>query len=297
VIQNQATVTWTEGAFTGYFKASNIDAFNVDELLDVSVISLDAANVYVAPGESARTLTYLLNNAGNGMDAYALAFNNAIIGDQFDPASTFIYIDADGDGFLDTNVDDLYVPGVNDPLLAGGQSVVVFVLSNIPSAVSFGDLGIVGLNASSLTNTAAPGTVIPGGGDSGTHLVVGSSGGASVAQGVYEVFVDLKIVKTATVVDLYGGARPSSGAEVTYTIRVSLTGSSTALGVVITDPIPPYTQYKPGSLTLNGVSQSPALDGDAGDVGGTTPGEVTVTLGDMVSGAPDQIIAFTVIID
>ena len=38
-------------------------------------------------------------------------------------------------------------------------------------------------------------------------------------------------------------------------------------------------------------------DGDSGDVGGTTPGTVTVNLGDVVGGSPFQTITFDVVIN
>ena len=101
----------------------------------------------------------------------------------------------------------------------------------------------------------------------------------------------------AIVNDTSGGTEPVAGATITYTLTVATTGVATALGVVITDAIPAHTTYNPNTLTLNGGALTDTADADVGDVAGTTPDTVTVDLGDLVVGAPVQVIAFTVTID
>jgi len=107
----------------------------------------------------------------------------------------------------------------------------------------------------------------------------------------------INIVKAVTVTDQSGGSQPMSGATLRYTLSVSATGSGTALDVVITDPIPANTTYKAGTLTLNGAILTDPVDSDVGDIGGTSPGTVTVKLGDIVSASPGQTITFEVKID
>ena len=101
-------------------------------------------------------------------------------------------------------------------------------------------------------------------------------------------------VKTVVVLDQYGGNQPITGATLRYTLAVTATGNGPAFGVVVTDAIPATTMYTPGTLRLNGVSLSDVLDADAGDVGGTTAGTVTVRLGDLTSASPVQTITFDV---
>jgi hypothetical protein len=48
---------------------------------------------------------------------------------------------------------------------------------------------------------------------------------------------------------------------------------------------------------LDGTPVTDALDGDQGDVGVTTPGAITVSLGDVAVGGPGRMITFTVTID
>jgi conserved repeat domain len=107
----------------------------------------------------------------------------------------------------------------------------------------------------------------------------------------------VSIVKTATVTDKAGGSQPASGATVHYTLSVSTAGAGTAFGVIVTDPVPAGTTYTSGTLRLNGTLLSDAADSDAGDMGGTTPGIVTMRLGDVSSASPAQLITFDVKID
>ena len=121
-----------------------------------------------------------------------------------------------------------------------------------------------------------------------------------MVHGSYEVTAaaaTLAILKTATVRDPHGGTQPVRGAVVTYELAVSAEGTGTADGVVITDAIPLGTTYNPGSLALDGRPLTDAADGDAGDVGDSTPGTLTVALGDLAPNAPGTTISFSVTID
>jgi uncharacterized repeat protein (TIGR01451 family) len=130
--------------------------------------------------------------------------------------------------------------------------------------------------------------------------VVGASGGLQDDQGSYRVVAlsaQVAILKSATVIDPFGGSQPVAGATITYELSVIATGTGTTRDVTVSDAIPLNTTYNPGSLTLNGNPVTDAVDGDPGDVDGTTTGAVTVALGDVAVGGPDQTITFTVTID
>ncbi len=101
------------------------------------------------------------------------------------------------------------------------------------------------------------------------------------------------MTKTASVTDQFGGTSPIPGATITYTILVEVTGSGTASAVTITDTIPAETDYTADSLMLNAAALTDADDGDAGKVVG---GVVTVELGDINGGDPDNTITFDVTI-
>ncbi|MCW5212430.1 DUF11 domain-containing protein, partial [Desulfobulbus sp. TB] len=54
----------------------------------------------------------------------------------------------------------------------------------------------------------------------------------------------------------------SPGDTLTYTLTLVNSGSGVATGVLVTDPIPAYTSYVPGSLTVNSAAQSDATEDD-----------------------------------
>lgn len=80
---------------------------------------------------------------------------------------------------------------------------------------------------------------------------------------------DLQGVKTS---DLTGA---KVGDTVTYTIRLTNSGTGPALNVVINDPIPAGTQFVPGTITVNGVAK-PAAQPSMIDVGTIQVGAAAV---------------------
>lgn len=292
-IANTATVAYDIAASS--YSQSATAVFTVDERIDVVVTWQDAAPVLVAPADVDRVLTFLITNTGNGNEAFSLAADPLLAGDQFDPTNARVYIDANDSAVYEAGIDPLYQPGVNDPLLAADASRLLFLLADIPPAASNGERGDAELRATSLSG-GVTGTVVPGAGDLGTDAVVG--GGTSAVLGSYLV-ADLivAIAKSAVVSDSGGGSTPSPGATITYTLGVTTTGTGTVSNLVITDPLPPFTSYVSGSLTLNSGALSDAADLDVGDVGGTTPNQVTVALGNVAGGSLPQTITFAVTID
>lgn len=292
-ISNTATVSYDVGAES--YTQSATAVFTVDERIDVVVTWQDAVAVVVAPADVDRLLTFLVTNTGNGSESFALSVDVGIAGDQFDPTNARLYVDANDSGSFEPGLDPLYQPGVNDPLLAADAARVVFALCDIPPAVVNGDRGDGELRATSFTG-AVSGTVVSGGGDLGTDAVISS--GTSAALGSYLV-ADLIVstVKSAVVSDPGGGSTPVPGSTITYTLVVTTSGTGTVANLVITDPLPPFTSYVAGSLTLDGSALSDAADLDAGDVGGTTPNQVTVALGNVAGGSLPHTITFEVTID
>jgi uncharacterized repeat protein (TIGR01451 family) len=299
IISNHATVSYTIGTVT-FTQDSNTNTIPVAEVVNNTMTWQDALpGVTVSLGQVNRVLTMRLTNTGNATDTYTLSANTAILGDDFDPTLVSIYLDTNGNGVYDPGTDTLYVPGVNDPALMPDQSLRIFVLCNIPSSgLVDGNLGRALLTGTSRTGTGAPGTVFPGVGPGGTDAVVGTSGGIASATGAYVVSgIVVTTNKTVVVADPYGGNQPVTGATLHYTLAVTAAGTGTAMNIVITDLVPVNTTYTPGTLRLNSVTLSDAADADAGDVGATTPGTVTVRLGNLTSASPIQTITFDVTIN
>jgi uncharacterized repeat protein (TIGR01451 family) len=295
-IANTATATWTVGPGSG-FSASATTSFLVDELINVVVTLQSVSPVSVTSPDTNRQLSFLVSNTGNGSEKFSLLLNAALTGDQFDPTNPRLFLDTNGTTVYEPGVDPLYQPGVNDPVIPADGSRWVFALCDVPASLANGNLGDASLTATSTKGTGA-GTIIVGGGVGGGDAVIGASGGKSTALGGYLVTdLAVSIVKSATIADLGGGATPSPGATITYTLKVSVAGTGTVANLVITDPLPPSTSYVASSLHLNGTPLSDAADADAGDFGGTTPNQVTVALGTIAGGSLPQTITFAVTIN
>lgn len=295
LVANQAHVAYTVEGISGFTATSNTTSFAVAEILDVTLSWQDAAPVPVIAGDTDRVLTFQITNTGNGPDRYSLAVDTALAGDDFDPVPTALFLDTNGNGAYDSSIDTAYTAGVNDPLLAADASLTVFAAHDIPSALVADDTGNSMLTVTSVAGNGAPtGTIIAGAGEGGTDAVVGTTGAQADAVGSFRAAV-LSAAKSAVVTDPYGGASVVPGAIITYTVAVSVSGTgASALNVVAEDPIPENSNYVAGSLFLNGTSLTDGADADAGDVGQTTANTITVLLGDLAAGSPNQTITFQV---
>lgn len=296
-ITNQATAQYNVGPTT-FTKVSNLATTTVAELIDATVTWQDAAPITVAPGDTDQATMFLVTNTGNGSEAFTLIGQSTIAGDDFDPTLNDVFFDTNGNGVFDIGIDVQYIPGTNDPSLLADSSVVVFLVNNIPTTPGEGALGNTRLSIAANTGVGLAGTVIAGAGDGGVDAILGTSGGGGSVIGTYVVSTAIvTIAKSVLITDQFGGSSPIPGATMTYSLVVTVGGTGTATGMVITDVIPANTTYVAGSLELNATGLSDALDADAGDVGGTTPGVVTVSLGDVSAPGPIQTITFAVTIN
>lgn len=296
-IANTAQLSYTIGA-SSVTEPSNTVRLTVAEILDV-VVTLQSANVTVSPGATGQVLVYRVTNTGNGVEPFLLQLTTALGGDDFDPtpATPSIFVDTDASGTL-TPADTPYVPGGNDPSLSADAFVTILVVSDIPGALANGARGFAQLSADARTGTGVPGTAFAAQGTGGTDAVVGATGAAANATGTYLVAdVLAAAVKSATVTDQFGGARPVPGATIRYQIVVSATGTGTATAAQFNDAIPANTTYVPASLRLNGAALTDAADADAGSFVTTPASGVRVALGDLSQASGPQTIVFDVTIN
>ncbi len=300
-IQNQASASYDVGGIS-FTTTSGINIVTVDEIIDVQV-TLQSTSVPVNSPDTNQVLAYLVTNTGNGTEDFELSVTNLLSGDQFDPVLVSIWLD-DGDGLFNPLLDTLYVVNANDPILdandPANDSALIFVLNDIPGALTDANVGFSQLVATSVEmGSQVPGFTSVGTGDGGTDAVAGTSGAQDQDQGSYVVSsVLVSLVKTVTVLsDAIFGTQPVPGATLRYEITVSVTGSGTAQNVVISDAIPAGTIYQGGSLVLNGGGLSDSVDADAGDFNSSLADGITVDLGDVAGGALDNIVTFDVLID
>jgi len=281
-INNSATATYSlPGGGSGSVD-SNIVSLTVDELLDVSVAWADGGDVAVFPSASGKVLTYIVTNNGNGSEAFALNARNALSGDDFDPATFAIYLDSNGDGDYDPGIDQAYVVGSNDPVLAADAAVSVFVVSSIAAGAIDGSRAGIDLVATAVTGSGAPGTSFAGNGTGGSNAVVGATGADGEDDGYYAVSAaTVAFVKSATVSDPFGGSSAVPGSTIQYTLVATVSGSGSLDNLAITDAIPSGSSYKPGSITLEGGSLTDLADVDAGQFSGSG---IAVRLGSVPAG-------------
>ncbi len=266
---------------------SNTVTFEVDEVLDVAVASLNSGDVTVTPGATSQVLAFKVTNAGNGQEAFKLAARDNLTGDDFDPTTTSIVIDSNGNDTYDPGVDTVYVAGTNEPNLAPGAAVAVFLLSTIPAGSTNGQRGQADLVATSVTGSGTAGTVFSGKGTGGSDAVVGSTTASASASGFYAVSAaSVSLVKSATVADPFGGTSHVPGSTITYTIVATVSGSGSLSNLTVSDVVPTGTTYDPGTLTLGGTALTDAADSDPGEV---VAGTMTTRLATVAAGSSRTI--------
>jgi uncharacterized repeat protein (TIGR01451 family) len=271
---------------------SNINVIVVDELLDVTVTNTVPGDITTTPAATDVLSTFRVTNTGNGNENFALTTNVARGGDQFDPVLQQIILD-NGNGVYDPGVDTIYIPGTNNPLLAPGASVVVFVLTTTPATVANGDRGEVSLIASAVTGTGNPGTTFATQGDNGSDAVVGNTraDGEDFATMLVQA-ASIRLSKSAVVADPFGGTNAVPGSTITYTLLAEVSGSGTLNNVVISDVIPTGTEYSVQSTTLQSSILTDEVDGDAGNFNGS---RISVNAGSIAAGST-RTVTFKVLI-
>ena len=298
LIESTAVVDFVQGGAQQQ-AVSNTVSLVVAERVDV-VVTLRSGQVAVSPNGIDQALLFTVTNTGNGSEAFGLAIDSVVAGDDFDPvpsAPDSIFFDTDGSG--DFNVGDVaYNAGVNDPVLTADESVDVLILNDVPGTVAHGQVGRSQLSATAATGSGAPGTVYTAQGDGGVDAVIGTTGATATVSGEYLVDdVAISVVKSQVVDDPNGGNEPIVGATITYTITVEVVSTGTATAAVISDPIPNWSTYQPDSITLNGTAISDATDSDSGEFDLATTPTVVVRLGDLTQADGLQTIVFRVTID
>ena len=290
-ISNTATATYTDAGGSPASVPSNRVDIRVDEILNVTVVSSDPGDVATLPGATNQVLTFTVTNTGNGSEAFRLSPVNAIGGDAFDPTTTSLVIDSNGNGVYDAGVDTVYNAGSNDPVLAPDTSVRIFVLSTVPAAATNGQRGQTDLTATAITGSGTPGTAFAGLGQGGGDAVVGTTTALGRDDGFYIVnAATVAFVKSATVLDPFGGSKPVPGAIITYTLVATVSGSGSLANLAAGDPIPASTTYVPGSITSQAVPITDLTDADSGEF---AAGRVSVRFG-TVAGGQTRTVTFKV---
>ena len=292
LIENTATATYDDGDATRTID-SNTVTLRVDELLDVTVTSLDAGPIGTAPGEA--VLTFEVTNKGNGPEAFNLTANPTVAGNDFDTTITSIAVDTNGNGVYDPGVDVILTAPEATEILDPEEAITVFVIVEVPAGVTDTQESDVELLAEAVTGTGAAGTTFAGQGVDGGDAIVGTTGADDSAVGSLIVGITtVDLTKAVSVVDPFGGTSAVPGAVATFTITATVSGSGSVDDLVVTDAIPADTTYVPGSLTLDTNPLTDVSGDDAGEASDASG--ITVDLG-TVAGGTIQTITFDVTLD
>ncbi len=291
LIENTATATYVDG--TGPQTVdSNTVSVRVDELLDVTVTSLDAGPIGTATGDE--VLTFEITNQGNGPEAFELTAEPAVAGNDFDTTVDGIAVDTNGNGTYDPGVDQILTAPETTAVLDADETLTVFVLVTVPASATDTQESDVELTVEAVTGTGAPGTSFAGQGVSGGDAIVGTTGADATATGSLLVGITtVDLVKSVTIVDPFGGTSAVPGSVVTFTISAEVVGSGSVDNLIVTDAFPADTTYVAGTLTLAGGALTDASGDDAGEATATG---ISVDLG-TVAGGTTQAITFDVTID
>ena len=292
LIENTASATYEDGDGPQTVD-SNTVVVRVDELLDVTVTSLDSGPIGGAPGEA--VLTFEITNQGNGPEAFELTANPAVAGNDFDTKVTAIAVDTNGNGVYDPGVDEILTGPETTDVLAADETLTVFVIVEVPVGASDGEATEVELTADAVTGTGAPGTVFAGQGVDGGDAVTGSTSATASSNGAIVVGITtVDLDKSVTLIDPFGGTSAVPGSIATFTINATVAGSGSVDDLVVTDAIPNGTTYVAGSLALDGAGLTDASGDDAGEASDASG--ISVDLG-TVNGGTVRAITFDVTID
>ncbi|MCB2067352.1 MAG: DUF11 domain-containing protein [Erythrobacter sp.] len=291
IISNTAQATYDAAGGSETISSNSVE-LAVDELLDVTLTSLDGAPIGANPGGA--TLTYELTNTGNGPEAFRLTAIPAVAGNDFDTTFVSIAVDTNGNGVYDAGVDAILTGPETTAELAPDEALTLFVNVTVPGTVSDGQQSDVQLQAEATTGTGAPGAVFANQGVNGVDAIVGSTGATATALGSLIAGVTtVSLVKSQSVADPFGGTGAVPGSVITYTIVASVSGSGSVNNLVVTDAFPTGTTYSASSITLDGT---PLTDASGDDAGTANAGGISVDLGTVAAGS-NHSITFGVTVD
>lgn len=278
LIENTAVASYDDGAGPRTIN-SNTVTVRVDELLDLTLISLDPGPLAARPGDA--VLTFELTHQGNGPEAFRLTALASVAGNDFDVTVNALAIDSNGNGIYDAGIDAVLPSPQTTSVLAPDSVLTIFALVTVPDGVSDTQRSSIDLTAQAVTGNGAPGTVFADQGVDGGDAIVGTTGALATARGQLLVGVTaVELVKSVSLRDPFGGTSAVPGTIATFTIAARVTGSGTVNDLNVTDAIPAGTAYAPGTLALDSASLTDADDGDAGmasDSAGISVGLGTIT--------------------
>lgn len=242
-LNNQATVTFTSGAFSGLTNSNTVmtPVYN-----PVPAVAKSASTSNASVGDTV-SYTFLITNSGN-YGAQVTLTDNVPAGTAFVPNSVLV------NGSLQAGADP--IAGINAGVVGPGQTTTVIfsvVINSLPSPQQLVNQGSVSAaftlpDGRALTRTTLSNTV-------------------SIPVSAPNVSVVKSTLSTALTV----------GDTVTYTSVITNSGIASVTNVQFTDPIPAGSTFVGGSLNVDGASRPAANPATGVIIGTIAPGD-TVTV-------------------
>ncbi|MBU0653992.1 MAG: C-type lectin domain-containing protein [Gammaproteobacteria bacterium] len=156
VLQNKVTVTYTDIGGKAYTAESNIVEISIREVRTATLTITSGENQQVPMVSGSKVYSvHTLTNNGNVAETYALAAANVTGGgDTLDAADIKIYLDANGNGALDTEE----TTPITSQGLTAGASAKLIVETVLPATIAASDTLKVTLDATDSTSTVASST-------------------------------------------------------------------------------------------------------------------------------------------
>lgn len=255
VISNTATVDFEDVNGNPLTEVSNTVTTTVAQVAGVDITPAALASS-ADPGDLV-CYAHVVTNTGNGNDTIDLT-----------TSSTQSWT---GTLYLDLGIVGTYEPGTDTPLTDTGGGAAV-------DTGTLGDDGFVNIVLC---------VQVPAGTPNGTSDQTTITGTSAFDNGETDTATDTTTVDApdltvAKSVAPLGDQPPLT--VLTYTIVVTNNGGADALNIVLTDPIPGFTTYQAGSITLDGIGKSDIDGDDEADFDVTNPGEITVNIGTLAAG-------------
>lgn len=309
-ISNQATVDYSVGGVNQTQITSAAASFVVDSRIDLTVSEVSGNATQTTPGQINVVTAFRVTNTGNSTQGYQLSVTNEATGatlfsqaDNQDVNNRRIFVDSNSNGTYEAGTDT--ATNINTLVTdADGESVIVFVVADIPVAAANGQYANVRLQAIAAvpgTNGATPATPTVGADNPAAVDVVFADAGRDATESAadqYEIrSAALTVTKNAAVIsDPFNGTgadrKAIPGAVIQYTIVVTNNSTTTAASAVtVNDNIPANTAFVPGSITLNAASLP-----DSNFIAGP-PARVAVTAGAVAASGGAATVTFRVTIN
>ena len=285
-ISNTATLAYDVNGVAQANITSPAATFVVDNKVNLTVIEKSNSPTLVTPGELRAVTTFTVTNNGNAVQDYALTGGNVAgaptvfgVVDNFNALACSTFAETNGTAGYQAGADTATF--IDE--LAPDASQDVYIVCDIPAGQVSNDQAVTELTATTRAGgTAGLGAVLlqtagvdnPAAVDivfADPDTLADNANGTiprqiprdatAFARDAYRVAaVTANVTKTATCSPAPSDCtQAKTGTVITYQLQVNVTGSGTATGLIITDPLPSDVTYVSGTLNVTPAAVSSSV--------------------------------------